>query len=134
MRYEIPWELVPIGPSATAVCTSTDSFTARESSWFCFEIPSRDNVLRAFCFLYEMKPDMRVMLLGELGFANQFGMNSRAHHICCRLILRRYRYDLRPQYIVTLKVAKFPGYSFEVLSHQLVFRFTPQLQTAFRKS
>jgi len=70
MRYEIPWELVPIGPSATALCAVTDSFTACESSWRCFEIPSRDNVLRAFCFLYEMEPDVHVTLLGELRFAN----------------------------------------------------------------
>src|SRR5207247_4757399 len=131
MPHEITWKLVPIGPSATALCASTDSFTARESSWFCFEIPSRDNVLRAFCFLYEMKPDVRVMLLGELRFANQFGMNSRAHHICCRLILRRYRRGLRPQYVVTLKVAKFPGYSLEVIIYQFVFRLILQLLPAF---
>ena len=45
-------------------------------SWLCLEIPGRDNVRRAFCFLYEMEPDVHVTLLGELGFANQFGMNS----------------------------------------------------------
>ena len=45
-------------------------------SWRCLDIPGRDNVLRAFCFLYEVEPNVRVMLLAEPGFANQFGMNS----------------------------------------------------------
>ena len=40
------------------------------ASWLCLEIPGGDNVLRAFCFPYEVEPDVRVMLLGELGFAN----------------------------------------------------------------
>ena len=46
------------------------------ASWLCLEIPGRDNVLRPFCFLYEMEPDVHVVFLGEPGFANQFGMNS----------------------------------------------------------
>ena len=50
--------------------------SARESSWLCLEIPGRDNVLRAFCLLYEVEPDVRVTFLGEPGFANQLGMNS----------------------------------------------------------
>ena len=45
-------------------------FGVCESSGRCFEIPSRDNVLRAFCFLYEMEPDVHVTLLGELRLAN----------------------------------------------------------------
>jgi hypothetical protein len=57
------------------------SIESRESSCRGFEIPGRDNVLRAFCFLYEVEPDVHVILLGELGFANQLGMNSWAHHI-----------------------------------------------------
>src|SRR5215813_9881394 len=109
-------------------------FGACESSWFCFEIPSRDNVLRAFCFLYELERDMHVMLLGKLCSANQLGMNSRAHHICCRLILWRYRGGLCPQYLVTFKIAKHPRHSLEVLSHQLVFPFPPHFQATLRKS
>src|SRR5205809_130849 len=50
------------------------------------------------------------------------------------LILRRYRGGLRPQYLVTFKIAKLPGHLLEVLSHQLVFRFAPDFQTALRKS
>ena len=50
--------------------------SARESSWLCLEIPGRDNVLRGFCLLYEVEPDVRVTFLGEPGFANQLGMNS----------------------------------------------------------
>ena len=46
------------------------------ASRLCLEIPGRDNVLRAFCFPYEVEPDVRVTLFGELGFANQLGMNS----------------------------------------------------------
>jgi hypothetical protein len=47
-----------------------------ESSWRPLEIPGRDNVRRAFCFLYEVEPDVRIILLGELGFANQLGVNA----------------------------------------------------------
>ena len=34
------------------------------------KIPGGNNVRRAFCFLYQVKPDVRIILPGELGFAN----------------------------------------------------------------
>jgi len=52
------------------------SASGRESSWLCLEIPGSDNVLRAFYFPYEVQPHVRVMLLGEPGFANQLDMSS----------------------------------------------------------
>ena len=90
------------------------------------EIPGGSNVLRAFCFFYQVERDVHVVLLGEPGFANQLGMKPGAHHICRRLILRRYRRSLHPKNLVILKIAKLASHSLKVFSHQLVFRLAPQ--------
>src|SRR4029077_6841861 len=67
-----PWQAL----ASREGCSSRTVVALPRSSWLCLEIPRRDNVLRAFCFLYEVEPDVCVMLLGEPGFANQLGMNS----------------------------------------------------------
>jgi hypothetical protein len=104
------------------------------SSWRCLEIPGSGNVLGTFCFYYQVEPDLHVTLFGKPGFASQLGMDSGAHHICGRLILRRYRRTLHPEDLVILKIAKQASHSLEVLSHQFVFRLAPQFHAALRKS
>ena len=69
--------IVPVGLSTIGSPRAfAGSSAPRDLLWLWFEIPGGDNVLRAFCFLYEMQPDLHVMLLGELGFANHLGMDS----------------------------------------------------------
>src|SRR5262245_51606571 len=62
-----------------------------KASWRCLEIPSGGNVLGVFCFFYQVERDVHVVLLGELGFANQLSMNPGAHNVYRRLILPRDR-------------------------------------------